>query len=250
MSKLKAIRVNWIRKAWEVHDVIADINRLAGNALSTEYLAAPDLPASKVAALESLQDALAKHLAYRMSLQKVRLRPPKGSRWAFTSRLPAITLAQRDYLADVVGMDFSGPEQFAVEAHVLIGSTLASRWIADEDKCTLPLLVASIPALVAGVPGKNRGAPRPNSKSKKSTLRLETELAVRNHPGETAFEILNRLAGGVVESSNSNQVSYWSAPGKLKKITLDRFENIFSEANAAVRAADAAGKRLRRPSTG
>jgi hypothetical protein len=245
MGTLKALRINWIQEAWKIRSVIADIkDRPPGNPLAAEYPRRLELPASKIEALEMLQDWLAQHLTYRMSLQRTRLRPDKGHRWAFNSRIPAYTLEQQDYLSDVVGMKFQVPEQFAIEAHVLIGSTLECGWIAYEDKFELVLLIASISMFGGRVAGTNRAVPRPTA-DRRSALRRETELAIQNHPGETASEILVRLTDVVVESSDASRVTYWVKQGKLKTITRDRYENVFSDAKRVVDAARRAGRRAR-----
>ena len=249
MGKLKALRVNWVVEAWKVRDVVIDMKDIdPGNALSRDYQR-PEIAAAKIDALEGLQDRLAEHLAYRMSLQKPQLRPNKGYRWAFNSRDPTYTREQTTYLVDVVGIKFASQELEAITAHILIGQTLERRWISYEDKFELILSVASISMFGGRVASTNRAVPRPRA-DRRSTLRRETELAVRNHAGETASEILVRLTGGIVESSDASNVMYWAKPGELKTITRDRFENVFTDANNAVAAARAKGQRPRKPSTG
>ena len=236
MSKPKAEQVNWVSEAWAIKGVIRDINppTLQKNALMRGGLG--PLTEEQVAALEGLQDKLRRHLRYRLSRQKP-LRPPmRGQRWEFTSRDPWETRRQLHHLTRIAGFEFNGGDLMAVEAMRLAGFILHFRCVDDRWKSELPLMVASISNPAGFNAAKARGVPRPNA-DRRSLLRRETETTYRNHPNESARQILIRLMGSrVVCDATSDTVTYSDSKGQPIKITMDSYENIFTDAKKAFEA--------------
>ena len=120
MSKSRAPQANWIIEAWEIYDAIEKLPLMPDNLFNLFKL--PELPPPMIDALEKLQDKLKAYLAYRMSHQLARVPPGKGFEWSFPSRDFAVTAEHETYLTTVVGMDFSGTDRFALEAHMTVGA--------------------------------------------------------------------------------------------------------------------------------
>lgn len=248
MPKLRSVGAHWIAEAWQAKRFLSDVGAPPhGNLLAAFDM--PPLPAEPAQGLERLGTKVHAHLTYRMSLQKISPRPIYGPHWQFTESDSFKLRLQLDFFQDHLGLKFSGSDLAAVEAYALIRQVLSLRCAIAEWKADLPLLIASIATPADFNAGLTKNVPRPKA-DRRSALRKAMELEIKRHPGESAFELLVRLVGSGTVSHKDDKVTYWAKPGVQKTIGIDRFENIFSEANAALAKKVRTATGRRRPSTG
>lgn len=234
MAHIKRPATNWLDEAWNISKLVADmpshprVDGLLSVEPSTEQWEIN--PAAK-RQIELLQDAIALELAYRLRvIHKVMLRDSNG-------KTAMIFIEDRDpgqfrtkYAElGVIGVKFQVVDLFAMDAHTKLGQILVDRFVCDEWKRILPLIVASIGGNPTTYTMSAKAAqPRPNA-DRRSPLTKAVAAVRKRNPKLSAAEVLYRLEGGdVVKEYKNDRVYYWKGD-KLVSVTFDRFETIFSQ---------------------
>lgn len=244
MAKPKVFLVDWLAKARELTNELPAIWGPPGLLQDPNQEYKPDR--SKLDPIRRLLDIVKVYLTDRIGRKKPSTRPDSGDSFGVFTDDPTLTWPLLSKFTEDLGMTFTDAERRAFVAHSMLCQVMRDGWIGDDFRRLLPTQIASIQGESKSA-AKSQTATSKRGGDRRSPLRIAVEDAIRIHPGEAAFVICARLVGDVVESWDSSGVTYWLAPDRLKtrKITLDRFETIFSEANAAIRAATKVGKRRR-----
>lgn len=232
MGKLRAERTDWYSAAWAIKLTLTEL-RTAPSESALRFGSERSLDVFQVHDLEWLQDAIRRHVNYRMCQRQRSTKSAVSMQLPLTGRDPDETQRQRDSILNAPGVAVSAGEMMAFEAHILLGKILQlqgalPQWVTD-----LPLMVATIPQATPTNPKSCSGI-QGRRGDRRGRLRTELESAIRNHPGESARALLDQLSGSdVVVRWSADQV--WYHTGKeIRRITMDRYENTFSEANRSI----------------
>lgn len=234
MAQIKRPATNWLDEAWNISKLVADMpNYPRGDGLlsvepSTEQW---ELNPATKRQIELLQDAIALELAYRLRvIHKVKLRDSNGkTAMLFIEDSDPAQFRIKYAELGVIGVKFQVADLFAIDAHAKLSQILIDRFVCDEWKRILPLIVASIGGNPTAYTMSGRAAqPRPNV-DRRSALSKAVAAVRRRNPELTAYEVLNRLDGGDVVQEHKNGRVYYLEGDKLVSVGLDRFETIFSE---------------------
>nr|WP_315848849.1 hypothetical protein [uncultured Rhodoferax sp.] len=231
MAHIKAINVNWLDQAWRISSVIADMPDSPPVSL-LDGKGKPTLLSDRQRVLiELLQDTIALHLTYRSRMvHKITVTLPDGAKAdiAPQSRNPVATAKTLAFLRKI-GVKLKDVDLWAYDAHMKLGRILIDRYVCNEWKRLLPLIVASIGGETTSQTAKLK-ATQTRKVDRRSTLTRGVAEQRRFDPSASAAEILDRMCGGdVVKEMKDERVWYWDAKGNLKDIGLDRFETIFGE---------------------
>jgi hypothetical protein len=131
-----------------------------------------------------------------------------------------------------LGLRCRNEDKAAIFVLESIRSMLENGYATEQLKITLPLSVAAIGGRSIRFVALKARAERTVQPDRRSELRKGMERAIRDHPGESLKEILNRLEPDYVKSNDGVHVCYWMNAKKQKThtITYQRVANIFTDA--------------------
>lgn len=230
MVQMKGQNVDWLDEAWRISAVVADMPSNPPGLLSVDK-SWPPLTGLTKQWIEILQTTISLHLAYRIRIvHKHKMKSPDGSvrMFIWEGRDPVAT--RKAYAAlESIGVKFTSIDHWAIDAHVKLGRILIDRYVCEEWKRELPLIVASIGGAFTSKSATLK-ATQPRRVDRRSTLARAVAGERACDPTATAGQVLDRLCGGeVVKECSDGRVWYWNDKDDLKSVGLDRFETIFSE---------------------
>ena len=245
MTKPTLPNIDWFGEGWRAWAILKAVPQLG---LLSKH---EPLSAETISDLEALQDRLVQFVNYTLYRRRPKTLPLKrGRRFTICGRLPQASTGMLKFFKDTLGFEFTTNEVAAFYSHGMIGDILVGENATSQIRETLPLLVASVAGQGVHFAAHKAASAKRGKADRRSKLRCELERCIRNHPGETAFSILHRLAGErVVEKSDGSRVWYRTKEGELKEIGIDRYENVFSEAKRSIDTANRDRQSARR-STG
>ncbi|MDP2369820.1 hypothetical protein [Rhodoferax sp.] len=243
MAQIKAQDVNWLDEAWRIASVIAGLPSAPPGLLSVESRWPPLTGTAKLV-IELLQDTIALHLAYRSKVvHKASITFPDGHKAMFWlhSRDPATTAKAMALLVNI-GVKLQKIDLWAYDAHMKLGRILLDRYVCEEWKRQLPLIVASIGGDFTSRSATLK-ATQPRQVDRRGPLTIAIEQAVRRADDDATISIYYALkADGKVERREGGKVYYYVGDD-LQDVTWGRFGVIVSDA----RKAKAKGLRRRTP---
>ena len=228
MAKTKPPRVEWLDEAWLISAVIAG---MPNSPPSQFYANGWPVSGNGRRKFEELQSLIAEFIVGRIEIVYRLKNQQEDGLLLFdpSNRDPAVTL-NSTILCRSKGIKFRPEDLWGFDAHVKLGQILIDRYVSDEWKRQLPLVVASIGgAFTSQTASLNAKQPRPKV-DRRSTLAQAVARERKLDPHAAASVVLDGLCGGdVVKELKGDRVYYWSAKGELTSVGLDRYETIFSE---------------------
>jgi hypothetical protein len=224
MPKIKAQNINWLERAWRTSVDFVELpdgpnrpNLLKPDQPVPEL---PEIPRLTRICLQNLQDEIALHLTYRISVvHKFKFDDVKGY-FHVEDKSPDRIL--RAYAA--TGVTFDECDDWAIFVQARLARILIDRYVCPEWKRELPLMIAAIGGKSLGqVAHENStGARQP----RRSRLELAKRRAKAANPGCTWKELLPTLQGDeIVVEWDHTAITWIDDDGQHRRTQTSTFRN-------------------------
>ena len=222
MGQRKSLKIGWLDEAWFVSAVICHMPASPPLSLLKNGWPVSGNGRQKI---EEMQSLIAAHLSQRVTdcAKRAKLNCDGHALFDLLNRDPVITLKAVQALQEK-GVTFKPTDLWAFDAHAKLGRILLDRYVSEEWKRQLPLIVASIGgAFTSETASLNATQPRQRLQNELKQGKFRT---LSRNPCSTWKELLNHLQGDeIVVGWDDAEIQWRDSQGNSKRTKTQTFKN-------------------------